>query len=85
MAQFKLSSLQAFYGKLSRKFEQPYHLSISHDLMKGWQREIILQTPHQAAQSPFEPGQQAALELSEAPMVGVSLLLGFFSRVANSA
>lgn len=42
-----------------QKSDRPvHHLSIFHDFMKGRQRNIILQVPPQATQSPFEPEHQ---------------------------
>ena len=38
-----------------------------------------MQASLQATQPSFEPGYRAAVELSEAPMVGFSLRLSFFS------
>jgi len=61
----------------------PYHLSVVHDFMKSGQRQIILQAPHQATQSPFEPGHHAAVKLSEAPMVRIGLFLSFFSSTVG--
>jgi hypothetical protein len=57
----------------------PHHLSISHHLTKGRQREIILQTSLQVTQPPRKPRHGAAVEFSEAPMVGIGLGVGFFS------
>jgi hypothetical protein len=69
----------------SRKIKTPtrapraHHLSISHHLTKGRQREIILQTSLQVTQPPRKPRHGAAVEFSEAPMVGIGLGVGFFS------
>jgi hypothetical protein len=60
-----------------------HHLSVVHDFMKSGQRQIILQAPHQATQSPFEPGHHAAVKLSEAPMVRIGLFLSFFSSTVG--
>ena len=56
-----------------------HHLSIFQNLIKSRQGEIILQASHQATQSTFEPGYQAATELSEAPVLRIGLRLSFFS------
>ena len=58
---------------------QAHHLSISHHFTKGRQREIILQTSLQVTQPPRKPRHGAAVEFSEAPMVGIGLGVGFFS------
>ena len=64
---------------LARWLTTSHHRSISHHLTKGRQREIILQTSLQVTQPPRKPRHGAAVEFSEAPMVGIGLGVGFFS------
>ena len=56
-----------------------HHLSISHGLTKGGQRQVVLQAPFQIAQSSGEPGNQAAAEFPEAPVLWIGLRPRFFS------
>jgi hypothetical protein len=47
----------AFKVKVIRAYDAlAHHLSISHDLTKGGQRQVVLQAPFQVAQSSGEPG-----------------------------
>ena len=66
-------------GYKSAATDLSHHLSISHHFTKGRQREIILQTSLQVTQPPRKPRHGAAVEFSEAPMVGIGLGVGFFS------
>lgn len=61
-----------------------HHLSVSHNHLKGRQRNAVLKAPLQAAQPPCEPGHHAAVEFPEAPMVWVALRLRFFRAVSDS-
>ena len=76
---FQTTSVSYLASVLRHLANSAHHLSISHHFTKGRQREIILQTSLQVTQPPRKPRHGAAVEFSEAPMVGIGLGVGFFS------